>query len=652
MRSDLLALTEDSLVALANRGIVRRAAREIAEGRSPAMQVDSDDTVIGRFADGVITRLPASSTLDASPCTCRAPGVCRHKVAVVLAYQQMHAPAAASFEPWSPAAFSDEELEAALGARVMAAARQAYRRGYRAKVRRPSAVEAAPTVELGSCTVRFLVPHQIGYAHSDAVPGTRDDAVALAVWAFRTADTMGSQATELDLDIGGLSAETAEHAAASGIEPAIGLIEDLLNDGASHAGGSIEGALSVVRGKLERLNLRWPIDVVDDLSDQLDAYRNRSARYSADRYAGLLAELGARHRCVVGGGASLRSQVLGTEEAEETALRRLRLTGIGCRISGEADSRTARIYLVHGEAGVVLVMTKRWELKEDEAPTGSDLADRRLSGSTIALLAGGNVVTESAVRSARRGLHIASSRVAKTTVAKSAGNWQDLPDGILVRDLNALSSKLAGMPPRLVRPRIEADLVHVVQVGEVLGQRYEPGAQRLTARIQGASGGEAIISAYHHGITPGALDAMAAALQGSDQVRFVSGITYRFRGDVVIDPLAIVAGETVVIPDLAADRGSGAPVSHRAAPEEALVGAIDEAIGLSAEVAHRGVRHLPATFSERVERTCSRLRTVGMRQTADALHRLGATVQAGTTQRASSEWLDTHIRLLITAECL
>jgi hypothetical protein len=223
VRADLLALSEDSLAALANRGIVRRALREVAEGVGPRIEVDADDRVIGIYPDGVTTTLAPSTVLEAAICSCLASGVCRHKVGVVLAYQQRQAATSvAAFESWSPAMFTDEELDAVLGARVMGAARQAYGRGFRAKVRRPNATDPVPTVELGSCTVRFLVPRELAYAHTDAIRGRRDDAVALAVWAFRAADNIDEAVEGLELEVGGESvADQPQGAASSGVEPAI-----------------------------------------------------------------------------------------------------------------------------------------------------------------------------------------------------------------------------------------------------------------------------------------------------------------------------------------------------------------------------------------------------------------------------------------------
>jgi hypothetical protein len=497
-------------------------------------------------------------------------------------------------------------------------------------------------VELGSCTVRFLVRAESDYARSDAAPGAGDDAVPLAVWAFRAADQFEPEAPEVELDVGGPDA-VVSRGEGSGVEPAVALVADLLVDGAAHTGPSIDGAIARTRRLLDEGNLRWPVDVVDAIADQLAAYRSRSVRYAADQLAFLLAEVVARHRCVAGGRASPRSQVLGSEEAEETALRQLRLTGIGCRVTGDSESRTARVFLVHAEAAMVLVVDRRWEMGEGESPVGADLAGRRLAGSTLAVLAAGNVATDSARRSARRAVRIGTNRVARTTVAPSGGDWGHLPQTLVVRDLDALSSTLAALPSRLVRPRVAADLARIVEIGEMLDVRYERGAQRLSARIQAAGGGTATVSAVHRAVTPAAL---AAALAGEVGLpRFVSGVVHRSRGDVVVEPLAVVAGDTVVVPDVAPGEGAGALAPGGLAPQDPLVQAVDEALQVSADVAHRGLRHLTPTFHDRVGDAAARLQAVGLRRAAEAMAQLGSAVAAGADDGLTAAWASAHIRL-------
>ena len=73
----------------------------------------------------------------------------------VIAYRDQPAPAA--WTPWSPAEFTDDELEALAGSRVLAAARKAFRAGYRARVRRPSAEEGERCVRprpSSACSMR------------------------------------------------------------------------------------------------------------------------------------------------------------------------------------------------------------------------------------------------------------------------------------------------------------------------------------------------------------------------------------------------------------------------------------------------------------------------------------------------------------------
>lgn len=647
-RADLLALSDDTLAALANRGIVKRAVREVADGTGPAVAEAGDGTVTGRFPDGVEVVLAPGATLERSECSCPAAGVCRHRVMTVIAYRDQPAPA--EWTPWSPAEFTDDDVEALVGSRALAAARKAFRAGYRARVRRPSAEDPVPTVELASCAVRFLVPNELGYARVDAARGAREDAVALAVWAFRVADEVDAGAAVIDVAVGGGRAERLA-AGGSGVEPVLGLLGDVLADGVAGTGPSLATAILHARSALDARNLRWPIDALDDLAAQLDAYRARSARYRAEDVAALLAEIVARHRCVAGGGASLRPGVLGTEEAAETPLRLLRLTGLGARVSGDDAVRTVEVYLAHGDAGVVLALRRRVEAGDGEdAPSAAALGRRKAGGARLSALAGGNVVTESAVRAASRIVRIAESRVGRTTVAPSAGQWDDLAAGVLVGDLDAEAARLAGLAPAVVRPRVVAENVRAVVVEEVEGLQYLPGDQRLVATVR-APVGRAVVSYAHASASAGAVDALAEALGGAlGPVRFVAGHLHRHAGDVILEPTAVVAGTSVVVPAFAPATGSRITAGAGAIPDP-LAAAIGDAIATSADVVHRGWRQLPPGWSGRAERSAQGLRLVGLDRAAGAMADLAAT-RAASTDGALDRWADTHLRLLVTAEQL
>ncbi len=648
-RPDLLALSDDSLAALANRGIVKRSAREVAEGSGPVVSEGDDGTVTGRFPDGTEVVLAPGITLERSRCTCLASGVCRHQVMVVLAYRDQ--PATSDWVPWSPAEFTDDEVEALVGSRILGVARKAFRAGYRARVRRPAPSDPVPTVELASCTVRFLVPHELGYARVDAARGEREDAVALAVWAFRTADEVDVGAGVLDVAVGGALAERRA-AGGSGVEPAVAVVAELLADGVVTTGPAAGPGLLQARRALDAQNLRWPVDALDDLAALLDAYRDRSARYRSEDVAALLAELVARHRCVVGGGASLRPAVLGTEEAAATPLRLLRLTGLGARVSGD-DVRTVEVYLAHAEAGVVLALRRRVEAGAgEEPPTAEELGRRKAGGARLSALAGGNVVTQSAVRSASRVVRIAESRVGRTTVAPSAGAWDDLPASILVHDLDAEAARLAGLAPAVVRPRVVAENVRAVVVDDVEDVHYLPGEQRLLATIR-APVGRAVVSLTYSGACAGAVDALAEALGGAlGPVRFVAGHLSRHAGDVLLEPTAVVAGSSVIVPAFAPATPTALASAGTAATKEPLAAALGDAIATSAEVAHRGWRHLPAGWTGRAERAAQGLRRVGLDRAAGALTDLAGATRAAPGDDSLDRWADAHLRLLLTAEQL
>ncbi|NED52997.1 hypothetical protein G3I24_19120, partial [Micromonospora aurantiaca] len=91
-RADLIALTPEVLAALSNRGLVKRATREVDAGERPMLIEDTDGAVRAAYPDGVtVTLPPGGGGLAAACCSCPAPGVCRHLLAVVLTYQRTHA---------------------------------------------------------------------------------------------------------------------------------------------------------------------------------------------------------------------------------------------------------------------------------------------------------------------------------------------------------------------------------------------------------------------------------------------------------------------------------------------------------------------------------------------------------------------------------
>ncbi|WP_406197726.1 hypothetical protein OG331_18850 [Streptomyces sp. NBC_01017] len=691
LRTDLLALTPQTLASLANRGLVKRAEKDVKAGSGPEVTVTDDGTVRGRFPDGTDTALPPGLGLDTADCGCAATGVCRHRIGLVLAYQRTHqrtaesapaddSPAAeAEFVDWTPAEFDDDALTAALGRAALSAAQRVKDRGYVARLHRPTAAAPEPRVELPTCTVRFPVPHELGYALTDASAALRGEVVVLAVWAFRAADgtdgatTAAGAATPAatapthapaptpapapaptatpntprttEVSVGGRTPTATAHLTDGPLRTALGLADDLLLDGVQQAGPVFAGSLARAQEALTGALLHWPAGAVAELREQVHAYATRGTHYEAERFALLLAELHARHRAAghdpVG--------ALGTKEAPQTPLRRVRLVALGCRIGGTARDRTAETYFAHAEAGIALVLRKRWELTEDQSLSGHELAGRRLLGSPLRTLATANVVSEHTSRAADRTVSISRGRIAATSVTPLGSAWRELPGSLLLRDTAAHLRAAGERPPRLIRPRVQAESVRVVEVAAVESVGYDPAAQRLEAVVRDPAGNEILVRAAYNPLCPGGLDALAAAL-GDEEVHGVSGMLNRAHGRIVLDPLAVLTGKGVIIPDLAPGEGDTALAMARARPTDPITTALESALTALAQAPHHGLRRLTAPARTRLTDSAAALQRAGLHSAARLIRDLVTVLHRDGATAAVPAWVDAQIQLAVSLE--
>lgn len=644
-RADLLALTPDTLAALANRGLVKRATKELDAGTAPALTTGPDTTVSARFDDGTTAVLPPGAGLDDGSCSCAAPGVCRHLIGLVLAYQR-HAEADADASPspvsdWSPGSVDDRALTEALGTRALTAARRTFDRGYGALVHRPTADRPGPWVELPTCTVRFPVPGEIAYALTDASAAVRDEMVTLAVWAFRAADEAGTEDRSTTVQVGGRTTGT-HPAVRTELDAAAALADELLREGVAHAGPVLRAALTRAGEAMTAASLHWPAGAVAELTGQLTAYAERSAHYHPELVAALLTEVHARRRAAAVPGA------LGTRETGDTPLRRVRLTSLGCRVRGTAEAPVAEVYFAHPGAGTVLVLRKEWTATDSQELTGHRLATRRVLSTPLASLATGSLVSESIRRTASRALTIARGRLGTTSITPVGAAWTELPEPLLVRDLSALAAGWEGRPPRLIRPRVEAETVRVVALSEIESVGYDPAEQRLEAVVRDVSGTSALLTSAYRPECPGALDALADALESG--ATHVSGSVHRAGGGIRIDPIAVLTPAGVTVPDLARGDGSAAlaAAAHRA--PDPLTEALDEAISALAAAAHNGLLRPTAPARSRIDAAATALSRTGLSRAAALLRAFLNTLDQQPENGRTEAWLEAQLHLLISSE--
>ncbi|MET8126984.1 hypothetical protein ABZV67_25660 [Streptomyces sp. NPDC005065] len=645
-RADLLALTPDTLAALANRGLVKRATKELDAGTTPSLMSEPDTTIRARFDDGITAVLPPGVGLDNGSCSCAAPGVCRHLVALVLAYQRGAgagadgAPVLAPVTDWSPGSTDDRALADALGARTLAAARRTLERGYGALVHRPTAERPEPWAELPTCTVRFPVPGEIAYALTDAAAAVRDEMVALAVWAFRVADEAGTEDRSTTVQVGGRP--TARPTARPELDAAAALADELLREGVAHAGPVLRGALARAGDALAAGSLHWPAGAVAELTGQLAAYADRTAHYRPELVAALLTEVHARRRAAAVPGA------LGTREAGDTPLRRVRLTALGCRVRGTAEALVAEVYFAHPGAGSVLVLRREWTAADGQELTGHRLATRRVLSTSLSALATGSLVSESVRRTASRALTIARGRLGTTSITPVGAAWTELPGPLLVRDLSALTASWRGRPPRLIRPRVEAESVRVVALSEVGSIGYDPAEQCLEAHVRDAAGTSAVLTSAYRPECPGALDALADALRSG--ATHISGSVHRSGGGIVIDPIAVLTPAGVTVPDLAAGDGSTALAAAGSRSPDPLTAALDEAISALAAAAHSGLSRPTAPTRSRIDEAATALSRTGLARAAALLQAFLNALDGQAESGRTAAWLEAQLHLLVSSE--
>jgi hypothetical protein len=642
MRKDLIALTPEAVASLANMGLVKRALRELAEGQAPALDEADDGTVTGTFADGVVARLPPGKTLKDAPCTCGSLAVCRHRVAVALAYKswaQERVGPPSSVRAWSPAEIADTALERTLGKEALARARKAAREGALVTVER----DGVPTAKLAACTVRFLVPRDPAYAKCDCRDaGGGCEHVALAVWAFREAE--GRDGAEIVVTLGGGEREQKRARDGKAVDGAVALALSVIDAGVTNV-GSLAARFAEARDELARASCEWPLGALGDLERALEHYAARNAHYSPTDVLHHVAELGARARASAAASSELPARfVLGQDEAPTTPLDHLRLVSLGARLTADGRSRAAEVHLCDPDTATVLVLRKRWDFSEKEEPEDGPALGRRAVASrvTLAAMASGQIVSKVVSRKANRELLLASSRAAMTSVTPQRGDWESLPSPVLVRDLRAHGAWLDARPPRFLRPRVLAESAHAIAVGKVHEMTYLPGEQELIAHAEDATGNPFTIAIAHSRAAPFAIDATAAALANAP--RFVSGELSRAHGGFILRPFAI-AHEILTVPDLSPATASPVdlPRGSRRRPNDRVAHALDLAESILSELAHVGLSGaLPAT-RERCASAARALDEVGMSELAARMLTLATAFHA----RA---WLDAAVRAELVRE--
>lgn len=654
-RRDLLALTLDDLAAISNRGIVKRALKELDAGELTWQMSEQEAGLSFVWSDGTRCEFPAGTTLHEARCSSTLTGISRHVVRSVLAYQRAHATSAVAVDAttaapssppdaWDPGGISDASLVACFGKLAVGKARRRFDQGVVVELTRG----AKPTARFldEPVTVRFMVPGDIRYVSSDAEPSETATWACSAVWAFRELPQ------DKLADLLSLTTHASPAPVSAGeLEPQI---DELLLDGFAHLPATWEARTRRVEQRLRGDGLIWPADVVLELLQADHRYRARDARFDPVESVLGLGELLCRLRAITSpargsertrGSPPPRLLVCGSPKDVPVQISGGRLLGVGLGVQVARGAVTLNAYLQDVDTGSVMAVARRFEDPEPaskaELPSFARLAQTSISrGCGLGTLSSSQLLIQSGKRSPS-GLLSLPRQAGATSLHPQSFQWEQLKPPFLAESFAQLRARLQALPPSYLLPRRPAENLHVVPIARVDEAHFDAARQRLTARLRDANGDSARLVHPYYARGHDGFAALTRALEHhAEQIRFACGHVRWVAGELELRPVSLVVHNGTrnvgVQPFIGGDQlldSSPAFDASRAAASSAVVDdleqfplALREALG---ELLLVGLRQFPDAACSRLVEAAASLGFVRLLEPVRALaSELG--VRAGT----------------------
>jgi hypothetical protein len=579
-RQDLLALTTDDLITLANAGLVKRAQKEIESGDLTYTLVeDQAGTVEVNWSDSIRCVLPGGATLRQSRCSCPATGLCRHLLRSALVYQKEQTgqpptpptPAAAApppveagpepaFEatalarpgtehptltaslptpgqPWDPGAISDETLTGLLKKSVLSQARLRFDQGQVLDVTRST----KPTAHIHTlgCTIRFLVAGDARYTHCDCSEEAPCSHVPLAVWAFRLLEP-GRSSGLVSTRPQRLPVPTALLAE---IERRLA---DLALPGLSGLPNSLRDHLRRLEMDCREQGLIWPAEIIEEMLQQLERYQTHDARFAPEDLAALLGELVIRARAIRSDtGAIPALFVRGSANDRVTELGAARLVGLGCGVRVLRQSVELSSFMQDLSSGAVVAVRQEFA---GVAPPGQPAPEPKpfwqlarasqSKGISLGELGAGQLLIIGAKRSANYQLKLGR---AAASLNPQTFQWENLRAPLLAENFSEVQARLAALPPAALRPRRLTENFQVCQVARVEGAFFSATYQAVIARLTDSEGYPTnLIHPFTSRGQPGTEALLAWLNDPAKTLRFVAGPVQPGPDSLILHPVALV----------------------------------------------------------------------------------------------------------------
>lgn len=486
LRQDLLALTTDDLTVLSNRGLVKRALKELEEGElSYELTQDTQGNVSVRWSD-VECVLPATEELSDRHCNCSATSVCRHLIRSILIYQRIQKAkpdSQTSSQFWNPGEISDAELGNYFNKTTITRARSEFDSGHVIELIKSN--KPVARIHTLAYTVRFLVPGDIRYTYCDCSEPAPCRHVLYSVWAFRKLQPE---------QISGIIS-TQQEAAPIPVD-VLNDIEDNLN---SLLESGIKGVNKAYIGRNRHLeqncrasSLIWLAEIIAEIIQETERYESRDARFSATRVVELVGELCIRSDAICNDtGAVPQLFIRGSASDKLTDIGAARLISLGCGVQVRHKNVQLTTYLQDTDSGSVVAICHDFPESEDNTRDFWQLAQNNaVKQVSFTTLSAGQMLVKGGKRTPN--YQFLPGR-AQVVVNPQTFQWESLRPPLLVEDFNSLRAYLELLPPTSLRPRRLTENFHVFQICQLHNVEFCNVEQAVKARLFDQSNNQAVL---------------------------------------------------------------------------------------------------------------------------------------------------------------
>ncbi|HCR6666960.1 TPA: hypothetical protein OO575_004254, partial [Shigella flexneri] len=150
-----------------------------------------------------------------------------------------------------------------------------------------------------------------------------------------------------------------------------------------------------------------------------------------------------------------------------------------------------RIWFTDPDTGSILHLSRSWPRSEQE---DSPAATRRLFSFQAGALAGGQIVSQAAKRSADGELLLATRNRLSSVVPLSPDAWQMLSAPLRQPGIVALREYLRQRPPACIRPLNQVDNLFILPVAECISLGWDSSRQTLDAQVISGEGEDNLLT--------------------------------------------------------------------------------------------------------------------------------------------------------------